>query len=95
MAYRQRNWAREWTKKLRSILGGKCNYCGLRERLEFDLIHPIDTQGKHHKMEWSWRLSFYRKQHTNQNLQLLCQKCNGKKGNNLELSNYEEIEQPF
>lgn len=92
MALRQRQWAREWRLKLRRLLGMKCKKCNSKDylKLEFDVIIPIgdfDKTGKerHHRaMEWSWRISFYRKQYAMGNLQLLCGRCNHDKSNKLE-----------
>lgn len=44
--------------------GGKCKYCGSRRRLEYDHIFPFAHGGKN----------------TVRNLQLLCFKCNRRKG---------------
>lgn len=95
MAKRQRQWARKETERLKTLLGKKCFYCGSKENLEFDLIVPPNNGDKHHKMEWSWRISFYRKQHEHGNVQLLCSRCNSKKNNQLELKNYQQIDEPF
>lgn len=59
----------------------RCWGCGSKDyrKLEFDCVIPKDN--KHHrKMEWSWRISFYRQQFKQENLGLLCSKCNSKKG---------------
>ena len=68
----QRAWAKKQRLELRRKLGMKCNQCGSRDyrKLEFDCIEP--RGGKHHRMEWSWRISFYRKEFSQGNLQLLC-----------------------
>lgn len=80
MGLRQRQWAAKWTIKLRLLLGGKCIDCGTTEDLHFDCIYP---QGDHHhRIEWSWRMSFYRKQYAQNNLALRCEKCNGRKAAN-------------
>lgn len=81
MGLRQREWARKTRLKLRRILGLQCKQCGSRYymKLEFDCIKP--TGHWHHRIEWSWRMSFYNKQHKAGNLQLLCDRCNSKKGN--------------
>lgn len=78
MGARQRRWAHKATKALRKQLGGQCAICGKTHNLEFDCIAP---QGHfHHKIEWSWRISFYRNQAHAGNLQLLCAKHNAMKG---------------
>lgn len=76
MGLRQRIWAAKSAEKLKSELGHACAKCGRgetkRNKLEFDCKQP---QGdKHHKMEWSARISFYWAQHRAGNLQLLCKK---------------------
>jgi 5-methylcytosine-specific restriction endonuclease McrA len=79
MAKRQREWAKKARLQLELKLGTFCAKCGKTEQLEFDCIIP---QGDfhHRRMEWSWRISFYRLQHyTKKNLQLLCVKCHSKK----------------
>lgn len=81
MALRQREWAERETLRLRVILGNKCANCGSTRELEFDCILPKGH--KHHKIEWSWRLSFYRRELKNGNLQLLCTVCNSSKGNRM------------
>jgi hypothetical protein len=82
MAARQRIWAAHARKLLRRALGMKCAACGSKDyrKLEFDCIKPCGD--RHHKMEWSWRISFYREQFRAGNLQLLCGGvggCHGKK----------------
>lgn len=61
------------------LLGAKCAHCGTTIKLEFDCI--IATGDSHHKKDTSARISFYRAQLRGKNLQLLCSKCNGRKGN--------------
>jgi len=95
MGLRQREWARKETKRLRSLLGGKCVQCGTTEELEFDVIIPVGNNDHHRRMEWSWRTSFYRKQHDKGNLQLLCQKHNTQKSNQMWLTNSQEVNEPF
>ena len=75
MGLRQRQWAARKRLELRRLLGMKCAYCGSRDlrKLEFDVIIPVDCASYgHHKMEWSWRMSFYFRQYRQGNLQLLC-----------------------
>lgn len=92
MAKRQRDWARKTRDWLHQELGRKCKHCNSTSELELDVIIPIDIT--HHKKEWSWRMSFYRQQFFSNNLQLLCSKCNSKKGDQLEL-NSNLIDHPF
>lgn len=94
MALRQRKWAWKQTRRLRKLLGGKCNICGKKKDLTFDLILPSANDFHHRDMEWSWRLSFYRREYDANNLQLLCDKCNSRKGDSLVLNPY-LISHPF
>lgn len=80
MSKRQKEWARRAYDRLMDELGGDCAHCGddgSESRLEFDCIVP---QGdRHHRMEWSTRVSFYRAQARAGNLQVLCARCNNEK----------------
>lgn len=78
MAERQRKWARKVRNWLLDCLGRECADCGTHKNLEFDCIKPKGD--RHHKIEWSWRMSFYRKEFFNNNLAIRCQKCNARKG---------------
>lgn len=92
MGLRQKIWARKWTIELRRLLGNKCIKCKITDDLEFDVIVPHGNN-KHHKLEWSQRLTFYRREYESNNLQLLCSECNGRKKDNLQLVNL--IQHPF
>lgn len=81
MAKRQRIWARRETNRLRELLGGRCAKCGSKKNLTFDVIIPDGDE--HHNYEWSRRISFYRYHYKANNLQLLCDKCNSHKGDNM------------
>lgn len=83
MGLRQRRWARNVRDNLFVLLGGYCIDCGAIKELEFDVIDPVGSD-HHRKMEWSWRMSFYRKQHAMGNLALRCTHCNSRKGNYAE-----------
>lgn len=73
------------------LLGPICKDCKATEKLTFDCIEP---QGhKHHKMDTSQRMCFYRKQFDKHNLQVLCDSCNGKKGAHELESDFAEL--PF
>lgn len=80
MAKRQKQWAARATLALRIALGSHCAHCGISSQaspLEFDCIRP---QGhRHHALDYSARLSFYRAQHQALNLQLLCPRCHSLK----------------
>lgn len=74
MARRQKEWAQRAAAALRALLGDKCAECGSPAGpFEFDCIRPMGH--RHHRIEISARLSFYRAQYRAGNLQLLCQKC--------------------
>lgn len=94
MAKRQRIWASKKRDELRALLGGKCAYCGAKKDLEFDVIFPIDST-HHREMDTSWRMSFYRQQLANGNLQLLCSPCNSRKGDTIGLNFQEKVDAPF
>lgn len=81
LAKRQRDWARRARQTLVESLGGRCAKCGTTQALQLDVIIPVETLD-HHRIEWSWRISFYRQQYEAGNLQLLCQHDNAVKGNN-------------
>lgn len=60
------------------LCGDQCEWCGTKKDLEFDCKIPCGDA--HHRMDTSHAMSFYWKQWLAGNLQLLCQKCNAKKG---------------
>jgi len=95
MAKRQKEWARKAKFELLFKLGGACVECGTDKHLDFDCIIP---QGDaHHRLDTARRLSFYRRQHQEGNLQLLCRhKCHKKK-NVADLKRQQEKEEnePF
>jgi len=91
MGARQKAWAERARDKLFDLLGRQCRWCGATEetaKLTFDVKLPTesgghDGNGHHRKMDWSWRMSFYRREHDRGNLQVLCDKCNSKKSNSI------------
>lgn len=87
MGLRQKEWARKTTARLREEMGGKCVNCGAVEDLQFDCKQAMGHE--HHRIEYSHRMSFYRRQLALGNLQLLCGKCNGSKAAR------EEVQVPF
>lgn len=70
----EKEWARRKRYELKETLGNKCAKCGKKKNLEFDCIIPQGDE--HHRMDTSHRMSFYRNQYANNNLQLLCGVCN-------------------
>ena len=80
MAKKQKVWARRARRKLMEELGEVCVFCGSTIDLEFDCKKPMGHA--HHRYDTSQRMCFYRKQHANGNLQVLCGTCNRRKGDN-------------
>ena len=78
MAKAQKEWARRQRRALMAELGEVCVFCGSVLNLEFDCKKPMGDA--HHRYDTSHRMSFYRKQHANGNLQVLCRRCNARKG---------------
>ena len=96
MAKRQKEWARQARFELMFKLGGACVECGTDRDLDFDCIIP-QGPAHHRDMDTSHRMSFYRRQHAEGNLQLLCRhKCHKKK-NVADLKRQQEKEEnePF
>lgn len=81
MGQRQKLWAKKKRLELRRLLGLRCQHCGSKDyrKLEFDCIKPMGKR-HHRQMDWSARMSFYRRMYREGNLQLLCGKCNSRKG---------------
>ena len=87
-------WARNARLRLLTTLGGCCAKCFALTHLEFDCILP---QGHiHHTLGTVKRMIFYRRQHAERNLQILCNKCNRKKAK-LDVVYLKELEEirPF
>lgn len=78
MGKRQRDWARRAYDRLIIELGGKCAQCGVLSALTIDHIDGCEFE--HQKLEWSFRVSVYRREAKEGKLQVLCEKCNQKKG---------------
>lgn len=81
MAKRQKEWARKARQALLVELGGRCAICGTDQKLTFDCIIPQGDD--HHKKDTSARMSFYWRQHREGNAQILCEGCNGRKGDQI------------
>lgn len=81
MGVRQKEWAKKAKKKLMVELGGKCVECGTKRKLTFDCVIP--TGHAHHKMSFDRRMSYYRAQAADCNLQILCKRHNDEKQDKL------------
>lgn len=92
MGLAQREWAAKAWRRLIKELGGKCVDCGRTRHLELDCIEP--TGHWHHRIEWSWRISFYRRQREIGNLAVRCKSCNASKGNRRLIDAF-LVETPF
>jgi len=78
MGKRQREWARRAYDRLIVELGGKCVQCGSLSALTVDHIEGCEYA--HETVEWSYRVSIYRREAKEGKLQVLCATCNQKKG---------------
>lgn len=78
MGKRQREWARRAYDQLIQDLGGKCAKCGTTEKLTID--HIDGCEFNHSDVEWSARVSIYRREAKENKLQVLCEKHNSQKG---------------
>lgn len=74
MARRQRVAAAKRRRLLVRVLGGVCQWCYERKRLEIDVIEPNDKL-HHRRMSSDQRIAYYVKQFQLGNLQLLCSEC--------------------
>ena len=79
MSARHVAWARQARERLRSLLGGRCRWCGSQRNLTLDCIDPKGHA--HHASGVLARTVFYRAQWRVGNLQVLCEACNNLKGN--------------
>lgn len=73
-----RNWAHFGRLKLVKDLGGECVFCGKKKTLELDHINGR-TWNARDKSRWM-RLVIHRREARAGLLQVLCRKCNKKKG---------------
>lgn len=85
MGVRDRERAYVRHKELIERLGGKCVECGTKgtanpkqNPLEVDHIHGRDYDIT--KMDASWRMARYLREEKRGELQVLCKRCNGRKG---------------
>jgi 5-methylcytosine-specific restriction endonuclease McrA len=92
MSKRAKTWARVARAHLLRLLGGQCAVCGTNTNLEFDCIVP---QGHaHHTWSTDKRMTFYRRQYLNHNLQILCSECNGIKGQTTDIQHHTKFTLP-
>lgn len=78
MSRRRKDLARHHRAALLVELGNRCAQCEATVDLTFDCK---ESRGhRHHTMDASARMCFYRQQHREGNLQILCRPCNGRKG---------------
>ncbi len=78
MSRAAKEWARRKRLELMTLLGNVCAHCGTTESLEFDCIRPKGD--RHHRGDASQRMCFYQRQFREGNVQVLCNVCNARKG---------------
>lgn len=78
MSARQREWGKRVRAKILAELGFICAKCGATNELTLDCIEPRGHW--HHRVDYSRRATFWRREHERGNLQVLCARCNSKKG---------------
>ena len=94
MARHHKLWARHARAKLMVELGNWCKECESIKDLTFDCI--ISQGHLHHSMDASARMCFYHRQHEKQNVQVLCRRCNGRKGHAERMAHQALLDsQPF
>ena len=79
---RQTRFYRRCRDELFQLLGRVCKKCGATEGLSFDIIiADLEPKSHHGKMSSNQRIVYYRRQHENGNVQVLCLSCNTTKSN--------------
>jgi len=79
MGMRQRIWAARRRAELIAALGGRCAICGATDDLQVD--HKDGRDWDVGRVELSWRISIYWREHAEGKLQCLCGQCNTRKSN--------------
>lgn len=92
MGLRQRRWAKKAYEKLLLQLGGRCVQCGRLDELSID--HIDGCEWTRHRVEWSHRVSIYRREAKEGKLQVLCLKCNSTKGSPVVRQSVQDPNQP-
>ena len=80
MGARQQAWAKRVWNEMVEALGGICYHKDCDETDDLQIDHIAGKDWTANKVEWSWRMSIYRKEMKEGKLQLLCQFHNAKKG---------------
>jgi 5-methylcytosine-specific restriction endonuclease McrA len=73
-----RDWAKRKRAELIEKLGGCCVHCGSTRRLEFDHLEPR-TWIARNLSQWG-RMTRYIREAAEGKIQLLCRRCNYRKG---------------
>ena len=80
MGKRQRVWAQKKRAALVAALGGRCAKCGTDDEDKLEIDHLFRRDWDVVKAGSTWRISIYYKELKNGLIQLLCSKCNSRKG---------------
>jgi 5-methylcytosine-specific restriction endonuclease McrA len=91
---RHNAWAKRARLKLIALLGGMCVNCGATEDLEIDHIDASKKEKPTHVMSSRGRIGEYKRQIAIGNAQVLCGRCNSKKGDREQIQ-LELTEQPY
>lgn len=94
MGARQLEWARKRRMEIVQTLGGFCIHCRTEEKLEIDCIVPTHHTAR--SRDASSLVSHYNSQLKINNLQLLCDRCHGRKTRiDSEIESQIQSESPF
>lgn len=89
MATRQRIWATKVRAQLIEEMGGYCARCASPFDLEFDHLELREWRRTCRQTSSDHRICIYRHEWERGKLQLLCKKCNTKKGRPRVADDYE------